>query len=103
AFTQGVQAQMVPPRASKSFISPCSGSSGWTWVVSAARLRTRSTPALVRKIETLRPAVMPPLAMVKATDESSWSIPWVTTTTRLRADSGMTDLLGDELFRYSTD
>jgi hypothetical protein len=27
-----------------------------------ARLRTRSTAALVRKIETFRPDVMPPLA-----------------------------------------
>ena len=26
---------------------------------------------LVRKIETLRPAVMPPLAMVKATEDNS--------------------------------
>ncbi len=48
-----------------------SGSSGSTCVVSAARLRTRSTPALVRNTETLRPAVIPPFAIVNATDDSS--------------------------------
>src|ERR1041384_6241288 len=43
-----------------------------------------STPALVRNNDTLRPAVMPPFAMVSATEDSSWSMPWVITTTRLR-------------------
>ncbi len=36
-----------------------------------------------RKIETLRPAVSPPLAIVNATDESSESMPLVTRTTSL--------------------
>src|ERR1043165_2090983 len=43
-----------------------------------------STPALVRNNDTLRPAVIPPFATVSATEDSSWSMPWVTTTTRLR-------------------
>src|ERR1044072_1068345 len=43
-----------------------------------------STPALVRKHDTLRPAVIPPFATVSATEDSSWSMPWVITTTRLR-------------------
>lgn len=58
------------------------------------RLRTRSTALLVGKIDTRRPAVMPPLAMVKPTDESSWSAPWVIRTTRSRAESAMCFLPG---------
>src|SRR5688572_20567734 len=46
-------------------------------------LRTRSIPVLVRKSETLRPAVRPPLAMVSATEDSSDSIPFVTKITSL--------------------
>ena len=42
------QAQIVPSRRKKSATSDANGSSGGTWVTSIARLRTRSTAALVR-------------------------------------------------------
>jgi hypothetical protein len=38
-------------------------------------LRTKSTPALARKTDTLNPAVSDPLARVKATEDISESIP----------------------------
>ena len=37
----------------------------------AARFRTRSTPLLLRKMKTFSPAVIPPFAIVKPTEESS--------------------------------
>ena len=58
-----------------------SGSSGATCVRRWPPRRTRSIAVLVRKIETLRPAVSPPFAIVKATDDSSDSMPLVTRTT----------------------
>ena len=42
----------------------------------------------------MSPAVSPPQAMVKATDETSWSAPWVIRTARLRLGvSAMVGLL----------
>src|SRR6185295_6969134 len=73
----------------KSCTSSRSGERGGTTVVSSARLRTRSTDALVKKTVTLRPAVRPPHAMVNPTEDSSWSVPRVMRTTRLRLVSVM--------------
>src|SRR5262249_3911221 len=53
---QGVQAHRRPPRARKSFTSAARGSSGCTTKLSMARLRTRSTPLLVRKMANKRAA-----------------------------------------------
>jgi hypothetical protein len=61
----------------KSCASSRSGLSGGTTVVSRARLRTRSTAALVRNTPTSSPAARPPQAIVKPTEESSWSVPRV--------------------------
>src|SRR4030095_16024815 len=59
------------------------GCSGATWVSLWPPRRTRSIAVLVRNIETFSPAVSPPLAMVKATDESCVSIPLVSRITSL--------------------
>jgi len=81
ALTHGVHAHSVPPRPRKSSINPFSGSRGLTCVVSTARLRARSTAALVRKTYTFNPAVIPPFAIVNPTDDNSWSVPFVINTT----------------------
>jgi hypothetical protein len=88
-----VQAQIVPPRDRKDLMRSESGSSGLTWVVSAARFLTRSTPLLLRKMYTFRPEVIPPLAMVKPTEDISWSMPWVIMQTSSLALSGMASIL----------
>jgi hypothetical protein len=53
-----------------------SGSKGGTCVVCCPPRRTRSIAELVRKTDTFSPAVSPPLAIVKAIDESSESMPF---------------------------
>ena len=77
---------MTPPRFWKSSIKPASGSSGATWVRRCPPRRTRSIAALVRNTDTVTPAVKAPFAMVKATDDSSESMPLVATTTSLLVD-----------------
>jgi len=65
-----------------------------------ARRRARSTAALVRKTVTfLNPAVIPPLAMVKPTDDSSWSIAFVISTTSSRCCSDIAHLCGKKVRR----
>src|SRR5262245_27503984 len=73
----------MPPRFWKSSIDLASGSSGGTCVRGWPFRRTTSIAALVRKTNTFKPAVRPPLAMVKATEDNSESIPLVIRITSL--------------------
>ena len=62
------------------------GSFGFRCTLSAAPLRTQSMAELVRKTWTSNPLLMPPLAMLQATEARSLSNPSVMTITSFLDD-----------------